>query len=215
VLAHRELRLSLQDKHGLTIALLVPKRTLDGYNQSKIGIWLPLTPEVEETPVHEATFIPEFTDNGPLQATLSVSAFKDAFEIGETVFLNTTLTNTSEEVLDVQWPGFSSELDWIISDQEGKRVPLRLSKDRIEEFPGDRRAPRSCLLFPRESLRSTLNMSVLFILTSPGTYHVVARQIVRRCELAGQQQIASQESTFVIVPAKPEHKYTLHLHDDR
>ena len=46
------------------------------------------------------------------------------------------------------------------------------------------------------------NIGVLFALTSPGTYHVVARRIVRRLEVLGEEQIASVPSTFVIVAKK-------------
>src|ERR1700693_1307930 len=99
----------------------------------------------EELPVHEATFLPEFTDGGPLQATSSVSQ-RDPFEIGERVsLLNVTLTNTSEEVLEIPSVGFESDIDWIISDDTRKRVPFHLFKDRTSDASGGTKALRSHL----------------------------------------------------------------------
>lgn len=198
-LAHRELRLALKDESGVTIALLLPKTTFEGYYQSRLGIWFPLKPLGEEDPVHEATFFPEFTDGRPLQATISVSQ-RDPFVVGErTSVLNVTLTNTSEEVLEIPSVGFESNFDWIISDDDGKRVPFHLFKDRRSESSGGRKSQRSRLLFPGESETSYVNIGLLFALTSPGTYHVVARRIVRRLEVLGEEQITSAPSTFVIV----------------
>jgi hypothetical protein len=189
----------LKDESGVTIALLLPKTTFEGYYQSRIGIWFPLKPFGEEDPVHEATFFPEFTDGRPLQATISVSQ-RDPFVVGERVsLLNATLTNTSEEVLEIPSVGFDGDFDWIISDENGKRVPFHLFKDRTSESSGGRKAQRSRLLFPGESETSYVNIGLLFALNSPGTYHVVARRIVRRLEVLGEEQIASAPSTFVVV----------------
>lgn len=208
-LAHRELRFLLKDENNVTIALLLPKTGPEGYYQSRIGIWLPLKPFVEQF-AHVATFFPEFTDGRPLQGTLSVSPWSinpgpwssDPFVVGENVFLNARLTNTSEEVLEIPSVGFESDIDWIISDDTGKRVPFHLFKDRTSESSGGRKALRSHLLFPGESETSMVNISLLFSLTSPGTYHVVARRIVRRLEVPGEEQITSAPSTFVIVANK-------------
>src|SRR5579871_97773 len=162
-LAHRELRFSLKDENDATIALLLPKSGLEGYYQSRIGIWLPLKPFVEEY-AHEATFFPEFTDNRPLRATLSVSQ-RDPFEAGEqTSLLIVTLTNTSEEVLEIPSVGFLDDIDWIISDDNGKRVPYHLFMDRTSESSAGRKSECSTLLFPGQSQTSYVNIGLLFTL---------------------------------------------------
>lgn len=197
--AHLELRFSLKDEHGGTVALLLPKLTPQGYYQSKIGIWFPLKPWMEQSSLHEAMFFPEFTDNRPLQARISISPFRDRFVDGETIFLNYKLTNTANEVLALSSASFESDFAWIISDDHGKRVPLRLFRDRTgEPLDGNQPVTRS-IIFPGESETGMVNMSLLFNLTAPGTYHVLASRIVRRPELPGEEQVTSAESTFVIV----------------
>jgi len=201
MLAHRELRFSLKDEDGATVALLVPKMTLEGYYQSKIGIWLPLKPLDEQRPVHEAAFFPEFTDNRPLQAKISVSPYKDRYVAGEDVFLSATLTNTSEEVLAIPSTAFESDFAWIITDDHGKRVPFHLFLDRTGE-PSESRQPTR-ILFPGESETYVVNIGLAFTLNSPGTYQVLARRTVRRFEISGEEQITSSQSAFVIDPLTP------------
>jgi hypothetical protein len=201
-LAHRELRFSLKDESGVTIALLLPKNRPEGYHQSRIGISLPLKPFIEQMPVHEATFVPEFTDNRPLRAKLSVSPWKESFLVGETVFLNATLTNTSDEVLSIASGDVLSNVSWTISDDKGYNVPAHLFRDRTEDSLNGGYASRSHILFPGGSETNGVNVSLLFALTSSGTYHAVARQIVRRPEVLGEQQITSAPSTFVIEAKK-------------
>ena len=193
-LSHRELRFSLKEEDGATLALLLPKMTVQGYYQSRFGIWLPVKPFLEETLQH-ATFAPELLDNRPLEATISVSG--PSFPAGNSIFLNARLTNTSQEVLSIQSLDFVSGYDWLISDEHGNQVPLHLFRDRTGESE-DRKMPRSHFLFPGESETDSVNISLLFSFASPGTYHVLARRVVRRPEVLGEQQISSSEYTFVI-----------------
>jgi len=187
-LAHRELRFSLKDGAGATMALLLPKGTYEGYRQSRIGIWLPLRASTEQTPVHGATFFPEFTDKRPLRADISVRLPKSRFMAGEQILPSATVTNTSEEVLAQP---YSSDSEWIISDDQGRQVP----RDRTG---GASRTQKTRNLFPGESVGIGANIGFLFNLVSPGTYHVLARLIIRRPDVPGEAQITSGESTFVI-----------------
>jgi hypothetical protein len=202
-LAHRELRFSLKDEHDRIIAFLLPLMTPQGYYQSRSGIWLPLKPMMEQSPFNVATFYPEYTDNRSLQATLSIRPDVDRYRAGETIFMNYTLTNTSDEVLLVRYSAWSSDLTWTILDEHGERVPFRLLFDRSGEPFGGGEATRSEVIFPSQSVGGGVNISFLFDLASPGTYRVVARRIVRRPELPGEEQITSSESTFVIVARTP------------
>ena len=199
-LAHRELRAALKDEDGKTVALLLPRATASGYYQSKIGIWLPLKPVIEAT-LHEATFIPEFTDNRPLRANLSIKPVNGPFRVGEMVFLQATLTNTSDEALTTSLSSSEplSELAWNITDDTGQAVPFHLLRDRTEEPLRTHSMDRSHLLFPGESETYGVNVGFLFDLTSPGTYHAVVRKVVRRPEVPGEEQISSEPSVFVIV----------------
>jgi hypothetical protein len=191
-LAYRELRFSLQDEGSLTTAILIPKMEPHGYYQSRTGISLPLKPLVDQIPVHEATFFPEFTDNRALQARVSIGPWKDHFVAGETVYLSGTLTNTSDEVLAVPSTYVFSDVSWRISDDSGKEVPSR------EQPENGGAAPRVDLLFPGQSETFMVNVSFLFSFSSAGTYHVVARPLVRRPDFPGAEQTTSAESTFVI-----------------
>ena len=199
VLAHRELRFSLRNEDGATVALLLPKMTADGYNQSRFGIWLPVKPSIPQMPSQEATFYPEFTDNRPLHATITVGA--GITSSAGPPFLRATLTNTSEEVLSVSPLYFVDDYTWIISDDHGQRVPFRLFMDRSGE-PPDQKAPRSRFLFPGESQTYEVNIGLLFTFSSSGTYHVVAKRVIRRPEVLGEEQVTSPEATFVIPPPK-------------
>ncbi len=195
MLAHWELRFSLKDEHGATIALLLPGAGID---QSKIGVWLPLTMPFEPAPVRDVTFFPEFTDNRPLQATLSLSPPGRAFHVGQMVLLNLILTNTSDEVIDVS--SSIEDINWIISDDHDQRVAYRLFRDRTANPSRGNQTLRSVLLFPGESQTAGINVSLKFDLTAPGTYHAVARRDVRRFEIPGEEQITSAATAFVILP---------------
>jgi hypothetical protein len=195
MLAHRELRFSLKDEGGATVALLLPKTTAEGYKQSRFGVWLPLETPIPQMSNREAAFYLEFTDNRPLRATITVSA--SITPAPGPPYLRAVLTNTSDEVLSISSPDFVSDYAWIISDDAGKRVPFRLFMDRTGE-PPDRKMPRSRFLFPGDSETAEVNIGLFFNFSSPGTYHVLAKRIVRRPELLGEEQIFSPESTFVI-----------------
>jgi len=199
-LAHWELRFSLRDEHGAVRALLVPKMTAEGYHQSRFGIWLPLKLMVEQVQAHEAIFFPEFTDDRPLQAKISVHPWKDRFVAGENMFMNSTFTNTSDEVLSVPFGFDEPDSAWIITDEKGIRTPSRPLPQRSAQVSHEARAPYSRLLFPGEIQTETVNISSFFTLDSPGTYHVLARRTVGRPEVAGAARITSAESTFVIAP---------------
>jgi hypothetical protein len=157
----------------------------------------------EKTQVNRATLFPEFTDNRPLEATISVHPNKVAeighFKPGETVFLSATLRNTSDEVLAL-WLMPFREYSWIIEGDKGKRVPFRLFRDRNGEPLDDSHLFRTQLLFPGESQTSLVNISAFFALDTPGMYHAVARTIIRRLEVLGEEQIASPQFTFIIDP---------------
>jgi hypothetical protein len=192
-LAHRELRFALQNQAGQTLALLLPKMAANGFHQSRFGVWLPVKPVLPDLQ-NEAVLAPEFTDNRPLQAKISVTSSSWGG-------LQATLTNTSDEVIAVRPADFFSDLDWIILDEHGERVPFRLFRDRTGEQT-EERLLRNRLLFPGESEAFDVNIKLQFELDAPGAYRAVARRIIRRPELPGEQQIVSPEFTFVIAPPK-------------
>ena len=103
--------------------------------------------------------------------------------------LSATHANASEEVLEIP-SGFDVGLDWILWDNHGKRVPFKLFRDRTADTSGGRREGRSRLLLSGDRENYYMpDISRLSPLTSPGTYHVVVRRIVRRLEVSGERQI--------------------------
>ncbi len=69
-LAHRELRFSVRDVTGKTVALLLPMDTMNEYRHSKCGLWLPLAPLVPGLPTYEAIFEQQLTDSCPMDSEL-------------------------------------------------------------------------------------------------------------------------------------------------
>jgi hypothetical protein len=189
-LAHREIRFSLKDSSGHTVAFLLPHH---GYQQSRFGIWLPVKAYIIPT-ASERSFYMEFADNHVLTASIALASTSYGF-------LQATLTNTSDEVLAVSQGLGLEDYDWIISDARGNRVPFRLFRDRMgEQIP--REPPRRRFLFPGDRETEVVNIGLLFRLESPGTYRAVARRIIERPELPGREQITSPEITFVVDPQK-------------
>ncbi|MFN7994676.1 MAG: carboxypeptidase-like regulatory domain-containing protein [Bryobacteraceae bacterium] len=95
--AYRELHFSLIDEQKSTAALLLPKPSYHGYDQSNFGISIPL--KRDRTFGQETIFAPVFMDNRPFHAEVSIHPVERTFIVGQTVLLNATVTNTSEEVL--------------------------------------------------------------------------------------------------------------------
>jgi hypothetical protein len=201
-LAHREIRFCLKQRDGRIVALMLPKRNAVGYYQSRLGIWLPVKSVLPQEmmkslfpqEMHEAEFALEYTDSRPLQASISVTNPSWGR-------LDATLTNTSEEVIAISSPiDFLHGYDWVITNDRGNRMPRRIFWDRTGEQADGPFGP-SHFLFPGESETEEWEIAQEFNLWQfPGTYHAVARRIIRRPELPGEQQIGSPELTFVITP---------------
>jgi hypothetical protein len=195
LLAHREIRFCLKNKEKRIVALMLPKLTGSGYYQSRFGIWLPVK-SVSPEETQEGEFALEYTDNRPLQASISVTSSSWGG-------LLVILTNTSDEVIAVRpaETDFFSDPDWIILDEHGGRVPLRLFRDRTREQTEERLGAQR-FLFPGESETYDVNIRLEFELNAPGTYRAIARRIIGRPELPGVQVIVSPQSTFVITSEK-------------
>jgi len=194
-LAHRELLFSLKDQRGKTLALLLPQANPSGYFQSRLGIQFSPKAFIEEDASHATTFFPEFTDNRPLRAELSVRPSKDHFSPRDTILVNYRLKNTSAEALSVR--RLMSDVVWTIKDKQGKLVPFRLAGDRLGNLDGEH-AGRVEFLFPGESISGMVNVSFRFDLEHPGTYQVTARLAVGRPELPGAEQVVSAPAKFAV-----------------
>jgi len=194
-----ELRFVLVDSDGKVVANLVPRETDTGYLSTFTGVLYPLHPDNPAISGHITVFGVAYVEDAPLKAQISIHATDPPFYLRSPVVVEFTMENAGAEVFMATLQSDDWDYTIALTDVSGRAVPL---SDYGRRAASPEIIWRNILraMHPGDKLKTSVDLSKLYIFSTPGTFRITVRRRVFRFGTAHPQDISSPEWRFDILP---------------